>query len=61
MYFYTTSQYRDLTGMFRDVPGGREYNRLRTTYYTIYQYDLVNDSRFWKSFRTKLNMNSTSA
>ena len=61
MYFYTTSQYRDLTGMFRDVPGGREYNRLRTTYYTIYQYDLVNDSRFWKSFRTKLNMNSTTA
>ena len=61
MYFYTTSQYRDLTGMFRDVPGGREYNRLRTTYYTIYQYDLVNDSRFWKSFRTKLNMNSKTA
>lgn len=61
MFFYTTSQYRDLTGMFRDVPGGREYNRLRTTYYTIYQYDLVNDSRFWKSFRTKMNMNSNTA
>lgn len=61
IFFYTTSQYRDLTGMFRDVPGGREYNRLRTTYYTVYQYDLKNDSRFWKSFRTKMNMNSTSA
>lgn len=61
MFFYTCSQYRDLTGMFRDVPGGREYNRLRTTYYTIYQYDLKNDSRFWKSFRTKLNMNSKTA
>ena len=55
MYFYTCSQYRDLPGMARDMPGGREYNRLRTTYYTIYQYDLVNDSRVWKSFRTKLN------
>lgn len=61
MYFYTTSNYRDLTGMFRDVPGGREYNRLRTTNYSIYSYDLVNDSRFWKSFRTKMNMNSTTA
>lgn len=56
MYFYSTSQYRDLPGMFRDVPGGREYNRLRTTYYSVYQYDLVSDSRFWKSFRTKMNM-----
>lgn len=56
MFFYSCSQYRDLPGMFRDVPGGREYNRLRTTYYTIYQYDLVNDSRFWKSFRTKMNV-----
>lgn len=58
LYFYTTSQYRDLTGMFRDVPGGREYNRLRTTYYSIYSYDLVNDSRVWKTFRTKMYMNA---
>lgn len=56
MYFYTCSQYRDLPGMFRDVPGGREYNRLRTTYYSIYSYDLVNDSRVFKTFRTKMNM-----
>ena len=58
LYFYTTSQYRDLPGMFRDVPGGREYNRLRTTTYSIYQYDLVNDSRVWKTFRTKMTMNN---
>ena len=57
LYFYTTSQYRDLPGMFRDVPGGREYNRLRTTTYSIYQYDLLNDSRVWKTFRTKMKMN----
>ena len=57
LYFYTTSQYRDLPGMFRDMPGGREYNRLRTTTYSIYQYDLVNDSRVWKTFRTKMTMN----
>lgn len=57
LYFYTCSQYRDLPGMFRDVPGGREYNRLRTTTYSIYQYDLLNDSRVWKTFRTKMTMN----
>ena len=60
IYFYTTSQYRDLPGMFRDIPGGREYNRLRTTTYSIYQYDLVNDSRVWKTFRTKMTMNNVS-
>ena len=58
LYFYTCSQYRDLPGMFRDVPGGREYNRLRTTTYSIYQYDLLNDSRVWKTFRTKMTMNN---
>ena len=58
LYFYTCSQYRDLPGMFRDVPGGREYNRLRTTYYSIYSFDLLNDSRAWKTFRTKMYMNS---
>lgn len=58
LYFYTTSQYRDLPGMFRDVPGGREYNRLRTTTYSIYQYDLLNDSRVWKTFRSKMTMNN---
>ena len=58
LYFYTCSQYRDLPGMFRDVPGGREYNRLRTTTYSIYQYDLVNDSRVWKTFRSKMTMNN---
>ena len=57
MFFYCTSQYQNIPGMFRDVPGGREYNRLRTTYYSIYQYDLVNDSRVFKTFRTKMNMN----
>lgn len=61
MFFYSCSQYRDLTGMFRDVAGGREYNRLRTTYYSVYQYDLLNDSRFWKSFRTKMNTCSNKA
>ena len=56
MFFYCTSQYQNLPGMKRDVTGGREYNRLRTTYYSVYQYDLLNDSRFWKTFRTKMNM-----
>jgi len=61
MFFYTTSNYRDLTGMARDIPGGREYNRLRTTYYSLYVYDHLNDSRLWKTFRTKMNMCSNSA
>lgn len=56
LHFYTVSNYRDLPGLKRDIPGGREYNRLRTLYYSIYQFDLLNDSRVWKTFRTKMNV-----
>lgn len=61
MHLYFVSQYRDLPGLARDISGGREYNRLRTTYYMYNVYDQVNDSRFWKSFRTKQNVNNTLA
>ena len=44
--------------MKRDIAGEREYQRLRTTYYTYNVFDMVNDSRFWKSFKTKLAVNN---
>ena len=61
VHLYFVSQYRDLPGLARDISGGREYNRLRTTYYMYTVYDQLNDSRFWKSFRTKQNINNTLA
>ena len=61
MLLYFTSQYKDLPGMQRDIPGEREYNRLRSTYYAYNVFDHVNDSRMWKSFRTKLRQNNTLA
>ena len=54
-HLYFLNIYRDLPGMARDISGGREYQRLRTTYYTYNVFDHVNDSRLWKSFRTKFN------
>ena len=59
VHLYFVSQYRDLPGLARDISGGREYNRLRTTYYIYDVFDMKNDSRFWKSFRTKQNVNNT--
>ena len=47
--------------MKRDLAGGREYQRLRTTYYMYNIYDMVNDSRFWKSFKTKYAVNNPKA
>lgn len=61
LHLYFVSQYRDLPGLARDISGGREYNRLRTTYYMYDVYDNLNDSRFWKSFRTKQRVNNTLA
>jgi len=60
MHLYFLNIYRDLPGMARDISGGREYQRLRTTYYTYNVYDHLNDSRLWKSFRTKFNCTKAS-
>lgn len=57
-HLYYISIYKDLPYMKRDIPGEREYQRLRTTYYTYDVYDKVNDSRFWKSFKTKAAVNN---
>ena len=44
--------------MSRDVAGGRSYQRLKNTpRYSYFIYDLENDSRFWKSFKTTWAIN----
>jgi hypothetical protein len=60
-HLYYGSRYDDLPQMQRDLSGGRPFSRLATTYYMYRVYDLVNDSRFWKSFRTKNLVNKASA
>lgn len=59
-HLYYVSVYKDLPFMQRDLAGEREYQRLRTTYYMYNIYDMVNDSRFWKSFKTKYAVNKPS-
>lgn len=59
-HLYYISVYKDLPQMQRDIAGEREYQRLRTTYYIYNIYDMINDSRFWKSFKTKYAVNNPS-
>lgn len=56
-HLYWASRYDDILQMQRDVTGDRPFSRLQTNYYMYRVYDLVNDSRFWKSFRTKGRVN----
>jgi hypothetical protein len=58
-HLYWASRYDDVSQMQRDVTGDRPFSRLRTNYYMYRVYDLVNDSRFWKSFRTKSRLNKS--
>lgn len=59
-HLFFLSQYLNLPQMTRDIAGGREYQRLRTSYYAYEVFDRVNDSRFWKSFKTKYAVNNPS-
>lgn len=59
-HLYFVSRYDVQDQMARDVTGGRPYSRMATTYYTYRLYDMVNDSRFWKSYRTKYSLNGAS-
>jgi hypothetical protein len=59
-HLYWGSRYDDISQMQRDVTGDRPFSRLRTNYYMYRVYDQVNDSRFWKSFRTKYRLNKSS-
>lgn len=53
-----TAWYQNYPFMKRDVAGAREYQRLKTTpSYGYFIYDLENDSRFWKSFKTTYAVN----
>lgn len=56
-HLYWVSRYDIQDQMARDLTGDRPYSRLATTYYDYHIYDMVNDSRFWKSFRTKSAIN----
>lgn len=56
-HLYFVSRYDIQDQMARDLTGDRPFSRLATTYYDYHVYDLVNDSRFWKSFRTKSAIN----
>ncbi len=55
-----TARYDDLPFMQRDLTGMRPYSRLSPTYFTYDIYNHVNDSRFWKTFRTKHRLNKGS-
>lgn len=60
-HLYYVSRYDDLPFMQRDLTGDRPFSRLGTTYYMYRIFDLVNDSRFWKSFKTKDLLNKPSS
>lgn len=59
-HLYFTSRYDDMPYMQRDLTGMRPFSRLSPTYFTYDVFDQVNDSRFWKSFRTKSRCNKGS-
>lgn len=60
MHLYYPSVYQNLSGCIRDISGDREFCYVSATEYSMQVFDRVNDSRFWKSFITTYNCNSTS-
>jgi len=58
IHLHYPSVYQNLPGMVRDLAGGREFQRLRSTDYAMDVFDRVNDSRFWKSFKTRYICNN---
>lgn len=56
-HIFFTARYDDLALMQRDLTGMRPYSRLAATYFTYNVFDHINDSRFWKVFRTKHRVN----
>jgi len=59
-HLYYASRYEDVAQMQRDLSGDRPFSRLSPSYYMYRVYDMVNDSRFWKTFRTKHKVNAAS-
>lgn len=60
-YSYFTTQFSNFSGSWvkRGVYAGLDFQRCRPTSYNYACYDKVNDSRFWKSFKTTYNANQT--
>ncbi len=56
-HVYFTARYDDMAMMKRDLTGMRPYSRMAATYFTYDVFDHINDSRFWKVFRTKHRVN----
>ena len=59
-HLYFVARYDIQDQLARDLAGQRPFSRMATTYYDYRIYDRVNDSRFWKSFRTKWTLNGAS-
>ncbi|MBN2814855.1 MAG: RagB/SusD family nutrient uptake outer membrane protein [Bacteroidales bacterium] len=57
-FCYFPAQYMNLPLMTRTIAGGLDFQRCRTTEYGCNVFDRVNDSRFWKSFKTKYVVNN---
>ena len=57
-HLYYTSRYEDVAQMQRDLSGDRPFSRLSPTFFMYRIYDMQNDSRFWKTFRTKHKVNA---
>ncbi len=59
-HLYFVSRYEDGGGLptQRDLSGDRPFSRLSPTFFMYRIYDMQNDSRFWKSFRTKTKANA---
>jgi len=60
-HIFFTARYDDLPLMQRDLTGMRPYSRLAPTYFTYDVFNHINDSRFWKVFRTKHRVNKAGA
>ena len=58
VHLYYPAVYQNIPGMVRDIAGGREFQRCRSTDYALDVFDRVNDSRFWKSFKTRYLCNN---
>lgn len=59
-HLYFVSRYEDVAQMQRDLSGDRPFSRMSPNFFMYRVYDLQNDSRFWKTFRTKHKVNANS-
>lgn len=57
-HLYFVSRYEDIPQMQRDLSGDRPFSRMSPNFYMYRIYDMQNDSRFWKTFRTKHKVNA---